>query len=169
MVGRIIGLRRTFRECPDCFDEMHTPADLDALLPQADLILCALPHTVETQGLLDRKRLRGMKKDAVLVNGGRGSLIDQEALCELLHEGHFWGVGLEVTSPEPLPEGHPLWDAPRCLITPHASGNTFAPDSPLVAKIWDFMGQNLENYLAGRPLRSRVDFAAGYCAGETKP
>lgn len=162
MAGRIIGVRRSHREYPDCFDEMITLSQLDERLPEADMILCALPHTPETVGLLNESRLRKMKQDAVLVNGGRGSLMDQEALCTLLDEGHFWGVGLEVTSPEPLPENHPLWDQPRCLITPHAAGNTFAPDSPLVQKIWDFMLRNLLSYLDGKPLKSRVDFSLGY-------
>jgi len=162
MVGKIIGLRRTVREYPNCFDEMITLSRLEERLPEADIIVCALPHTPETIGLLNGERLRKTKPDAVLVNGGRGSLIDQEALGVLLGEGHFWGVGLEVTSPEPLPENHPLWSSPRCLITPHAAGNTFAPDSPLVRKIWDFMLQNLVSYLEGRPLQSRVDFSLGY-------
>lgn len=163
MVGRIIGLRRTDREYPDFFDEMITLPQLDKRLGDADIILCALPHTPETIGLLNAQRLGKMKKDAVLVNGGRGSLIDQEALCQLLDAGHFWGVGLEVTSPEPLPVDHPLWDAPRCILTPHAAGNTFAPNSPLVEKVWNFMIQNLSAYLNGKPLRSQVDFATGYC------
>ena len=162
MVGKIIGVRRTVREYPGCYDEMITLAQLDDRLPEADFVLCALPHTPETIGLLNRDRLRAMKKDAVLVNGGRGSLIDQDALLELLDKGHFWGVGLEVTSPEPLPETHPLWDAPRCIITPHAAGNTFAPDSPLVAKIWDFMAENLDRYLTEQPLQSQIDFSTGY-------
>lgn len=162
MVGKIIGVRRVARDFPDCFDEMITTAQLDDYLGQADIILCALPHTPETVHLLDGRRLRKMKKDAILVNGGRGSLIDQEALCALLDEGHFWGVGLEVTTPEPLPENHPLWEQPRVIITPHAAGNSFAPDSPLVRKIWNFMIRNLCNYLHGDPLQSQVDIAAGY-------
>ena len=162
MVGKIIGLRRTVREYPNCFDEMITLSQLDETLPEADIILCALPHTPETVGLLNEERLRKTKPDAVLVNGGRGSLIDQEALCKLLEEGHFRGVGLEVTTPEPLPGNHPLWDMPRCIITPHAAGNTFAPNSPLVRKIWDFMLRNLVSYLEGTPLQSQVDFSLGY-------
>lgn len=162
MVGKIIGLRRTVREWPDCFDEMITLSQLDDRLGEPDFVLCALPHTPETIGLLNGERLGKMKPDAVLVNGGRGSLIDQDALLELLNAGHFWGVGLEVTNPEPLPESHPLWDAPRCIITPHAAGNTFAPDSPLVRKIWNFMIQNISDYLQGNPLRSQVDFSTGY-------
>ena len=167
MVGRIIGVRRVERDYPDCYDRMVTVDDLDECLEEADIIVCALPHTPETVGLLNEPRLRKTKKDAVLVNGGRGSLIDQEALCKLLGEGHFWGVGLEVTTPEPLPEDHPLWDQPRMIITPHAAGNSFAPDSPLVRKIWDFIIDNISGYLRGERLRNRIDFSTGY--RETQP
>lgn len=162
MVGRIIGVRRVVREVPDCYDRMITLAELDDYLGQADIIVCALPHTPETVHLLNEQRLRVMKKDAVLVNGGRGSLIDQEALCRLLEEGHFWGVGLEVTQPEPLPPEHPLWDQPRVIITPHAAGNSFAPGSPLERKIWDFIIRNVGNYLHGLEAENQVDFSTGY-------
>lgn len=163
MVGRIIGVRRVVREYPDCYDEMITLDRLDDYLGQADVILCALPHTLQTVGLLHEARLRKMKKDAVLVNGGRGSLIDQEALCRLLQEGWFWGVGLEVASPEPLPEDHPLWDQPRLIITPHAAGNSFAPGSPLDRKIWAFMTENVARFLRGETVRNQADFETGYC------
>ena len=162
MVGRIIGVRRIARDYPGCYDEMVTLERLDEKLPEADIILCALPHTPETVGLLNEDRLRKMKPDAVLVNGGRGSLIDQEALCRLLGEGRFWGVGLEVTSPEPLPEDSPLWDQPRLIITPHAAGNSFDLGSPLYRKIWAFMTENLCRWLRGEEPENRVDFAAGY-------
>ena len=145
MVGKIIGVRRVARDYPDCYDQMVTLDALDDVLGEADIIVCALPHTAQTIHLLNEDRLRKMKQDAVLVNGGRGSLIDQEALCRLLDEGRFWGVGLEVTSPEPLPADHPLWEQPRVIITPHAAGNSFAPDSPLVSKIWEHMIQNVAN------------------------
>ena len=162
MVGRIIGVRRVSREFPDCFDEMITMAELDDRIPEADLILCALPHTPRTIHLLDEKRLNLMKDDAVLVNGGRGSLIDQDALCRALSRGKFWGVGLEVAYPEPLPEDSPLWDQPRLIITPHAAGNSFAPGSPLERKIWDFMTENTARWLRGEPPENRVDFRTGY-------
>lgn len=162
MVGRIIGVRRTPREFPDCYDEMITLEQLDAYLGEADILVCALPHTPETIHLLNENRLRKMKKDAVLVNGGRGSLIDQEALLRVMSEGWFWGVGLEVTSPEPLPPEHPLWEQPRVLITPHAAGNSFAPGSALERKIWDFLIENLRHYLKGNSPRNLVDFSTGY-------
>ncbi len=162
MVERIIGVRRVVRDYPACYDEMVTLEGLDDVLGKADIIVCALPHTKETIGLLNEDRLRKMKKDAVLVNGGRGSLIDQEALCKLLQEGWFWGVGLEVACPEPLPKDHPLWEQPRLIITPHAAGNSFAPDSPLVRKIWKFIIPNLCRYLRGEEPENQVDFETGY-------
>jgi phosphoglycerate dehydrogenase-like enzyme/ribosomal protein S18 acetylase RimI-like enzyme len=162
MVGTIVGLWRVRREKPDCFDEMITLEELDGWLPKADIVLCALPHTPETAGLLNERRLASMKADAVLVNGGRGSLIDQDALCRLLQRGHFWGVGLEVTSPEPLPAAHPLWDQPRVIITPHAAGNSFAPGSALERRIWDFMIENVGAYLRGETPRNQIDFHRGY-------
>lgn len=162
MVGKIIGVRRVAREAPDCYDRMVTMDQLDSVLGEADIIVCALPHTPQTVHLLDERRLRLMKEDAVLVNGGRGSLIDQDALIKVLREGRLWGVGLEVTAPEPLPEGHPLWDAPRVIITPHAAGNSFAPGSPLYEKLWAFMIRNVTGYLKDGTLENRVDFTTGY-------
>ena len=162
MVGRVIGVRRIVRAFPDCYDDMITLEQLDRYLPEADIVLCALPQTPETVGLLNEDRLRSMKPDAVLVNGGRGSLIDQEALCRLLGEGHFWGVGLEVAYPEPLPADSPLWDQPRLIITPHAAGNSFAVGSPLYRKIWAFMTENLCRWLRGETPENQVDFDAGY-------
>ena len=162
MVGKIVGVRRVRRDHPTCYDEMITFEELDAYLPEADIVVCALPHTPQTVHLLDEKRLSLMKKDAVLVNGGRGSLIDQEALCRLLDAGHFWGVGLEVTSPEPLPPNHPLWSYKKVLITPHAAGNSFGPGSALERKIWDFLIENTARYLGGEEPENLVDFDLGY-------
>lgn len=162
MVGRIIGVRRSVREYPDCYDEMVTLEKLDEKLPEADIIACALPHTPQTVGLLDERRLSLMKPDAVLVNAGRGSLIDQDALCRLLQQGRFWGVGLDVATPEPLPENHPLWNQPRLILTPHASGNSFSLDSALYRKLWNAIAENLGRYLKGEVPRNQIDFAVGY-------
>ncbi len=162
MVGKIIGIRKVKRAFPDCYDEMVTIEALDDVLPQADILVCILPHTPETVHLLNENRLRKMKKDAVIVNAGRGSLIDQEALCRVMDEGWFWGVGLDVTTPEPLPKDHPLWNQPRVVITPHAAGNCFAPGSPLDKKVWKFLLQNFRKYLTDGKPENIVDFAVGY-------
>ena len=136
--------------------------NLEEFLPQADFVLAALPQTYETMGILNEDRLRKMKKDAVLVNAGRGSLIDQQALVKLLEEGWFWGVGLDVTTPEPLPQEHPLWNQSRVIITPHAAGNSYAPGSPLDRKIWAYAIENVGRFLDGQVPENQVDFQTGY-------
>ena len=162
MAGRILGIRRSSGAFPDCYDEMGTLDDLERYLPQADFVLAVLPQTHETMGILSEDRLRKMKKDAVLVNAGRGSLIDQEALVKLLDEGWFWGVGLDVTTPEPLPQEHPLWNQSRVIITPHAAGNSYAPGSPLDRKLWAYAIQNVGRFLDGHAPENQVDFQIGY-------
>lgn len=164
MVGQITGVRRVVRPYPECFDNVITLAELDSVLPQADIVLCCLPKTGQTDHILNEARLRSMKPDAVLVNAGRGNLIDLQALCRVLDEDRLWGVGLDVTETEPLPPEHPIWSRPRVIITPHAAGNSFGPGSPTERKIWDFVLQNFERYMQGLPVASQVDFSAGYCA-----
>ena len=159
---RIVGVRRTPRACPPEYDEVITLKALDTYLPQADVVVCVLPSTPETIGLLDRKTMEKMKKDAVLVNVGRGTLIVTEDLCDLLEEGHFFGVCLDVTSPEPLPADHRLWSYDRVMITPHVAGNAFAPGGPSERRIWDRMIDNFRRYLNGEPCESVVDFETGY-------
>ena len=90
---------------------------LDEYLPWADYVLCCLPKTAQTDHLLGESRLRSMKADAVLVNAGRGNLIDLNGLCRVLNDGHLWGVGLDVAEEEPLPPEHPIWNCQRCMIT----------------------------------------------------
>ena len=162
MVGKIIGIRRTARDFPDCFDEMFTLEKLDEKLPEADFVISVLPQTPETTGLLDERRLRLMKDDAIFVNGGRGSLIDQEALLKVMSEGKFFGVGLDVTVPEPLPEESPLWKQERLLITPHAAGNSCSLESPLERKIRDFILKNTLKWLNGEEPENLIDFKLGY-------
>ena len=95
-----------------------------------------------------------MKPDAILLYAGRGTAIDCEALARALEEGHLFGAGLDVTEPEPLPAGHPLWQQPRALITPHvAGGNSLAITADKIAAI---ALDNLKRYLAGDPVKNRL-------------
>ena len=162
MAGKIIGIRRTERAFPDCYDEMYTLEKLDEKLPEADFVISVLPQTPETIGLLDERRLRLMKDNAILVNGGRGSLIDQKALLKVMSEGKFFGVGLDVTVPEPLPAESPLWKQERLLITPHAAGNSCSLESPLERKIRDFILKNTIKWLRGEEPENLIDFKLGY-------
>ena len=113
-----------------------------------------LPQAPETAGLFGRARLLRMKEDAILLNGGRGSVVDCAALAEVLEAGHLWGAGLDVTDPEPLPPDHPLWAQPRALITPHAAGGNHLADTE--RRVAAIALDNLGRYLRGEPLRNRV-------------
>ena len=119
---RVIGLRRS-AGCPvEGFDEIYGLGALDGLLPQADVVALALPHTPETAGLMSKARLLAMRPGAVLLNAGRGSAVDCTALAEVLCSGRLLGAGLDVTDPEPLPPGHPLWEAPASSSPPTPPG-----------------------------------------------
>ena len=125
----VTGIRRTPAPDPETADRVFGLDQLDALLPSADVVACALPETPQTRGLLNKARLALLKPDAYLVNAGRGSLIDEAALLETLNEGRLAGVALDVLCTEPLPADSPLWHAPRILITPHVAGATTCPMS----------------------------------------
>lgn len=157
-----IGLRRSVGEKPDYLDELYTTEQLDELLPRADFVALSLPNTPQTYRMMDERRLRLMKPTAFLINAGRGTAIDTDALCRVLQEGHLGGCAVDVTDPEPLPADHPLWDAPRMLITPHISGQYHLPET--FERIVRIFGENLEVFLRGdrEHLRNQVDFQTGY-------
>ena len=156
-----IGINRS-GNCPAHFDEAHPLEELDTYLPQADIVIGALPRTPNTQGLFDRRRMQHIQKDALLVNVGRGTMIVTKDLEQLLSEGHFSGVVLDVMDPEPLPESSPLWTCDRVLLTPHISGIGFDHEYATESMIWDICFENLHRYLSGKPLRNVVDPEIGY-------
>ena len=156
----VIGVRRTDTRKPDYVDELYLTEELDRLLPRADVVAVALPGNGETAGMLNRKRIESMKEGAVLLNVGRGVIVDTEALCDALETGHLGGAGLDVTDPEPLPENHRLWNFPNAVITPHISGFYHLPET--LERIVRISAENLEAYRSGRLLRNQVDFSTGY-------
>ena len=160
--GRFIGVRRVAREKPDCFDEIRGFDALNDALPAADIVLCALPSTPLTEGLLNIERLRLMKDDAVLVNVGRGSLIPLDDLCTVLNEGKFKGVGIDVAQIEPLPKEHPIWSCPRLLITPHSAGGAVRQDSPTTKRIYEIIYKNIARFCAGQSVDHVIDRSTGY-------
>lgn len=157
----VIGVRRTGGLLPH-FHEMHTLEQLDELLPRADVVAGCLPGTRDTVGLLDERRLRMMKPKALLINCGRGSLVDTAALEKVLLEGHLGGCGLDVVNPEPLPKDSPLWDMEQVILTPHISGASFGHVQEMEDRIYALAADNLRRYLDGEPLRNPVDFETGY-------
>lgn len=158
---RIIGIRRTGGILSH-FDEMHTMEELDALLPQVDVVAGCLPGTKNTVGLLDERRLRMMKPTALLVNCGRGSLIDTDALIRVLRAGLLGGCGLDVVMPEPLPADSPLWEMENVILTPHISGASFGHVQEMEDRIYRLATENLRRYLDGEALLNQVDFETGY-------
>lgn len=158
--GYVIGVKRTPSEKPPYCDELYTVDKLDRLLPRADIISLSLPGNAETEHILDRRRLNLTKQGSVILNVGRGSAIDTDALCELLDAGHFEGVGLDVTEPEPLPPDHRLWKIPNAVITPHISG--FFHLHKTLERITDIAIDNMHRYADGKELKNIVDIETGY-------
>jgi len=158
--GYVIGVKRTPSEKPPYCDELYTADKLDRLLPRADIISLSLPGNAETEHILDRRRLNLTKQGSVILNVGRGSAIDTDALCDLLEAGHFEGVGLDVTEPEPLPPDHRLWKIPNAVITPHISG--FFHLHKTLERITDIAIDNMHRYADGKELKNMVDIETGY-------
>ena len=158
--AKVIGIRRTSRPKPDFADEVAALEQLDDLLPQADVVAITLPGTEATKNLFSRERIGRMKDGAVLLNVGRGSIVDTEALCDALESGKLFGAGLDVTDPEPLPPEHRLWKLPTAVITPHVSGYYHLKETH--ERIFKLFAENLKRFLAGEPLRNQIDLSAGY-------
>ena len=160
MGATVNGVVRNLRaEKPSYVSELFIAENIDDAIQNADVVALALPGTGETTGILSRQRLANMKKGAFVVNVGRGSAIDQEALIELLQNGHLGGAALDVTIPEPLPQDNPLWDMPNVIITPHVSHGGRDNTAEFIAG--KFL-RYLEDYIAGRPFERIVDRVAGY-------
>lgn len=121
--------------------------ELDHHLPDLDVVVLLVPATPQTIGMFDARRLGLMKQDSLLVNVSRGPVVDTTALVEALGE-HRIRAALDVTDPEPLPADHPLWDAPRCIITPHVGGASHAFE-PRMRRL---VREQLARLAAGEPL-----------------
>lgn len=158
--ARVTGVRRRAGEKPDFVESIRTPADLNALLPEADVVFLSLPETPETIGLMSDQRIALMKETAYLLNCGRGSAVDQAALLRAVRAGKLAGAGLDVTTPEPLSQDHPLWREPRIVITPHVSGQYHLAETH--NRIVALACRNLRALQSGGPLESEVSFSAGY-------
>jgi phosphoglycerate dehydrogenase-like enzyme len=134
--------------------EVHSVTELDSLLPRAEVVILILPSTAESNKLIGPRQFAVMRQGALLVNAARGPIVDTDALVEALHSGRI-RAALDVTDPEPLPEGHPLWSCPNLLITPHVAGSSpqFAPRSLHTA------ADELRRYMNNEPLHNAVQIA----------
>ena len=146
----MLRLARTPREEP----KVHPVSELDALLPQAQVIVLIVPSTDETHHLIDAPHFKLMRQGALLVNAARGPVVDTDALVEALKSGRI-RAALDVTDPEPLPEDHPLWSCPNLLLTPHIGAATpeFSPRALKTA------ADELRRYMKGEPMHNVVQAA----------
>ncbi|MDP3410796.1 glyoxylate/hydroxypyruvate reductase A [Bosea sp. (in: a-proteobacteria)] len=152
---QVAGWSRSGRD----IDGVTSFAGTDALpefLARTDILVCLLPLTDETRGMLNAELFAQLPKGAKLVNSGRGAHLDQDALLAALDSGQISAAVLDVTSPEPLTTGHPLWSHPRVLVTPHIASMT-QPETAVEVVL-----ENLRRHHAGEPLIGLVDRQRGY-------
>lgn len=155
---RVLATVRIERPAPPYVDVLGTAKDLNDLLPEADVVVLAVPLTDETRHMINRETLGMMKDGAWLANISRGMVVDTDALVEALDSGTVGAAFLDVTDPEPLPEGHPLWGRDNVLITPHVAARAELSAD----RRWALMRENMRRFSAGEPLLNVVDKEVGY-------
>jgi phosphoglycerate dehydrogenase-like enzyme len=155
--SRVIGVNRTGTAMPGA-ERTEPVSRLGAVIEEADFLVLALALTAESRHLIDRDVFAHMKPHAWLVNVGRGGLVDTDALVEALKNKTIGGAALDVTDPEPLPEGHPLWGFDNVIITSHTA-NTAQMAIPELAAL---VRENVRRFARGEELEGLVDPALGY-------
>lgn len=135
-------------------EEVYAVGELDNLLPNAEVVILIVPSTENTRGLIGARQFKLMRHGTLVVNAARGPIIDTDALLDSLRAGRI-RAALDVTDPEPLPEGHPLWSAPNVMITPHIGGSSaqFTPRALRIA------AAELRRYMSGEPMHNVVQAA----------
>ena len=157
-----IGICRASDNKQLLFDEIYTIDSLDMQLQNADVVVVALPGTTETAGLFHEERIRKMKENAILVNVGRGAIVNTDALTNVLRDGMLRGAVLDVTEPEPLPENHPLRNMENVVLTPHVSGISWGENMFTRKRILDIFCENLIKDKSNELKKNIIDFDKGY-------
>jgi phosphoglycerate dehydrogenase-like enzyme len=155
---RVIATRGSRREGPDYVEYVGLADEVNVLAARADVVVNTVPLTDATLGMFDAEFFAAMKPSAYFISVGRGKSTVTDDLVAALQNGEIAGAGLDVTDPEPLPEGHVLWTMPRVLITPHTGGRSDRSRD----RLFLLVQENLRRYVAGEPLISVVDIARGY-------
>ena len=158
---KVVGVKRSVGgedpRAPDV-DELYRASDFRSVLPRADFLVLAAPHTTETEGVLGRAEIALLPKGAVIINIGRGALVDEPALVAALQSGHLGGAALDVFAVEPLPKESPLWSMPNVLVSPHSASTSDREN----ARLTELFCQNLRRFLEGAPLRNVLDIKRLY-------
>jgi len=155
---RVIATRNSRREGPDYVDYVGLPDELNTLAAQADVVINTAPLTDETRGMFNAAFFDAMKPQAFFITVGRGGSTVTGDLVAALKSGSIGGAGLDVTDPEPLPAGHPLWTMPRVIISPHTAGRSDKGRE----RLYLVVKENLRRYVSGEPMLSVVDIEKGY-------
>ena len=154
----VIATRNSGTDGPTYVAEVGLPDKLLPFAGRADVIVSTLPLTPETKGLMNKPFFDAVKRGALFINVGRGATVVTDDLVAALNDGRLGGAGLDVTDPEPLPPGHPLWRAPNVIITPHVAAGLEGNEVPR----WLLARENLRRYASGGKLLSEVDVKRGY-------
>jgi phosphoglycerate dehydrogenase-like enzyme len=134
------------------------PAQLDSVLPMADVVFVAAPETAATKGIIGQAQFQKMKRGAWFIAVSRGTVYSMEGLVQALSNRHLAGAGIDVADPEPLPRNHPIWKFKNVVITPHVAG---ASDRSLV-RVMELLRENIRRFAAGETLMNIVDKRLGY-------
>lgn len=157
---RVIGLNRSGNSKCEEFNAVDKSENMNRYLPETDILICCVPDTKETRGLLGKEQFELLPDHAYVVNVGRGSVMNQPELIDALNRGVIAGAALDVMTPEPLPADDPLWDAKNVILTPHVSGNMTLGYT--AHRCLEMFCENLRRYAAGEPLKNVVDRVRGY-------
>lgn len=155
---RVLGMDPAPKGKPDFIARIYSPDGLADMVGVSDFVVICVPHTAETEGLFDADVFGAMKNAGILINIGRGKVVELQALTEALQCGQIGGAGLDVYEEEPLPEGHALWAMENVILTPHVAGISPEIDKRRKALIVE----NARRFCAGEPLLNVVDNQKGY-------
>jgi phosphoglycerate dehydrogenase-like enzyme len=150
---RVLGIDPQTTAVPGIIEEVWRPERLPELLEASDFVVIAAPHTPETYKLFRRPQFEQMRRTAILINIGRGAIVDLVDLTNALQQGRIAGAGLDVYETEPLPKEHPLWDMPDVILTPHIAG----AGSHVAERHLQTLLENIRRFAAGQPPVTLVD------------
>lgn len=160
---RVLGMDPAPKGNPGFIDRIYSPDGLKELVRESDFVVICTPHTVDTQGLFDADMFKVMKNTGILINVGRGEVVNLHALTEALQSGQIGGAGLDVYEEEPLSNGHPLWAMENVILTPHVAGISPKIEERRQALIVE----NVRRFCAEEPLLNVVDNEKGYVVQAT--
>ncbi len=158
--SKVYGIKKHKTELPFYIKKMYQMEELEEILPEFDIVAVSLPETKETINLFNKSKFDKMKKGALFLNVGRGSIVNSLDLCEALNGGKLGGAGIDVADIEPLPKENPLWEADNILITPHISGGYHLKET--LERVRNTAIENLKSYYENKPMKNLVDFQTGY-------